>query len=235
VRSRSPAQTSPDYHGSMSLAHAWRRQLYGVSSAALIVPGAMLAALLVLVFAGGFSQVGVLKQIFAGPSLPAPGAIGGTSSGSHGAGTASTPAIPVAAAAKPAAQRSIVRANGSVPRSGGSGTTHAGGGVRTSGGAATGGGLTTAPSGGGQAAPAPTVTIVAQAPAPAPAPSPVPAPGGSSPKPPRPPARTPVDTVVNTITSVTQQAPAPAGPVATSVVQAAGAVADQILPTQGLP
>ena len=51
----------------MSLARAWRRQLYGASSAALIVPSAMLAALVVLALGGGFNQVGVLGQIFAGP------------------------------------------------------------------------------------------------------------------------------------------------------------------------
>src|SRR5437764_1262835 len=49
----------------MSLARVWRRQLYGASSVALIVPAAMLVALMVLALGGAFSQVGVLGQIFA--------------------------------------------------------------------------------------------------------------------------------------------------------------------------
>ena len=52
---------------SMSLARAWRRQLLGASTAALIVPSAMLAALVVLALSGAFSQVGVLGQLFVGP------------------------------------------------------------------------------------------------------------------------------------------------------------------------
>ena len=46
----------------MSLARLWRRQLLGASSVALIVPSAMLAALVVLALGGGLSQVGVLGQ-----------------------------------------------------------------------------------------------------------------------------------------------------------------------------
>ncbi len=59
----------------MSLARVWRRQLYGASTAALIVPSAMLAALLVLALGGGFNGVGVLGQLFAGPSLVPGGSV----------------------------------------------------------------------------------------------------------------------------------------------------------------
>ena len=58
---------------SMSLARAWRRQLLGASTAALIVPSAMVAALVTLALSGAFSQVGVLGQLFVGPSLPGAG------------------------------------------------------------------------------------------------------------------------------------------------------------------
>ncbi|MBV9605011.1 MAG: hypothetical protein JO027_07890, partial [Solirubrobacterales bacterium] len=79
----------------MTLARAWRRQLYGASSAALIVPSAMLAALLVLALGGDFRQVGVLGQIFAGP--PVPSATGGAPAGARvGAAAPSLPVIPAA-------------------------------------------------------------------------------------------------------------------------------------------
>ena len=54
---------------SMTLARVWRRQLFGASTAALIVPSAMLAALVALALGGAFGGVGVLGQLFAGPSL----------------------------------------------------------------------------------------------------------------------------------------------------------------------
>ena len=56
----------------MSLARVWRRQLLGASSVALMVPAAMLAAVVALDLGGGFSQVRVLGQIFAGPPVPGP-------------------------------------------------------------------------------------------------------------------------------------------------------------------
>ena len=51
----------------MILARAWRRQLCGGVSAALIVPGTILAALAVLALAGGFARLGALGQAFSGP------------------------------------------------------------------------------------------------------------------------------------------------------------------------
>ena len=74
----------------MSLARVWRRQLLGASSVALMVPAAMLAAVVALDLGGGFSQVGLLGQIFAGPPVPGPfefGLLGGAAPVSSGAPT----------------------------------------------------------------------------------------------------------------------------------------------------
>src|SRR5438874_1861174 len=55
----------------MTLARAWRQAMYRASIAAVLVPGLMVAALAVLVAAGGFGRLGSLGQVFAGPQLPA--------------------------------------------------------------------------------------------------------------------------------------------------------------------
>jgi hypothetical protein len=55
----------------MILVQAWRRQLWSGLGAALIVPGTLVAALIVLALAGGFGHLGALSQAFSGPSLPA--------------------------------------------------------------------------------------------------------------------------------------------------------------------
>jgi hypothetical protein len=60
----------------MLLVRAWRRQLLGGLGAALIVPVTLLAALVLLVFAGGFAGLGALGQAFSGPSLATAGQIG---------------------------------------------------------------------------------------------------------------------------------------------------------------
>jgi len=83
----------------VTLARMWRRQLLAASSAALIVPSAMLAALLVLALSGGFSQLGVLGQIFAGPPAPSAGsvALAGAAAGAGArSGGGALPVIPVA-------------------------------------------------------------------------------------------------------------------------------------------
>jgi hypothetical protein len=196
----------------MSLARAWRRQLYGASSVALIVPSAMLTALVVLALGGGFSQVGVLGQIFAGPS--APSAAGGAGSGrAAGLAAGPLPAIP-SAAASPRLGRGSVRSSAPsgrrvVP-------------VVSRGPSQTGGALTpvhgVAPVVGGGRPVAPR-----------------PAPTGSAPSRPAPrpgPSRQPtvVDRIVNTVTPVTQELPGPVGPVATQALEAAGSAADGVLP-----
>lgn len=194
----------------MSLARAWRRQLYGASSVALIVPSAMLAALIVLALGGGFGQVGVLGQIFAGPAAPSvgAGAVGG------GAVTATRTLPATAAAALRASMRGAGhRATRVAPVSARSGR------------------------GGGALAPVRSVTPIVASGGSAPVP---PAPTGSvpsasassqpSPEPGPSPHPTVVDRVINVVAPVTQQLPAPAGPAVTQAVQAAGSAADSLLP-----
>src|SRR6185312_12180962 len=175
---------------------AWRRQLYGASSVALIVPSAMLAALIVLALGGGFGQVGVLGQIFAGP--PAPSATGGATSGAGAGVVARTvPAMPEVAL-RPAASRHARAGHGAVPV--GSGSRRSGATLAPAGGAlpivATGGST--------PARPAPTGSApTAITPAP-------PAPSAPSPHPVPSPRPTVVDRVIKVVTPVTQQIPAPA-------------------------
>ncbi len=193
----------------MSLARAWRRQLYGVSSVALIVPSAMLAAVIVLALGGGFGQVGILGQIFAGP--PAPSAAGGGPAGLGPAAVGrSLPAIPVAAlqpSTRPRGHRVVPAA----PVRSGSGR----------------GGGAPAPVGRAQ----PIVASGGSTPVP-PRPAPSGSGSGSGSSPPAPqPGPSPQPTVVDqVVTPVTQQLPAPAGPAVTQAVQAAGSTADGLLP-----
>lgn len=213
----------------MSLARVWRRQLFGASSAALIVPAAMFAALVVLALGGGFSQVGVLGQIFAGPSAPS---LGGAPAGEHGPAPArltagALPVIPAGAGLRtgPGSRRS--GASGAVR---GGGTPSSPGAPSRTGGALGGGAPIT---GGGAGGPVPR---------PSPPSAPSPGPGGSAPPapsspgppgPPKPqpkPGPTPFDQIVGAVTPVTQQVPAPAGPAATQAVQAADRAANGLLP-----
>jgi hypothetical protein len=181
----------------------------------------MLAAVVVLALGGGFRQVGVLGQIFAGP--PAPGVSGGAVAGA-GAGSRSAarslPVIPAAAVAPArggAGTRVVGVRHGLVP-------------VSSRGPSQTGGAL-----GAGGAAPiegAGTISPVRTAPVGS-APSqsqPSPQPGPSpSPKP----QPTPVDRIVNAVTPVTQRLPAPVGPAATHAVESAGSAADGVLALGG--
>jgi hypothetical protein len=176
----------------------------------------MLAALVVLALGGGFGQVGVLGQIFAGP--PAPSAAGGATTGT-GAGVAArtVPAIPEVAL-RPAAPRHARAGHGAAPV--GSGSRRSGATLAPAGGAlpvvATGGSTPARPAPTGSAP-----TAVTPAPPASPAPSPQP---GPSPEP------TVVDRVIKVVTPVTQQLPAPAGPAVTQAVQAAGSAAGGVLP-----
>jgi hypothetical protein len=185
----------------------------------------MLAALLVLALGGGFGQVGVLGQIFAGPPAPSVGAAA-TSGGRGAAGTTSLPAIPVAA----------VRAGAPRPT-----TRHAGTGKASGrGGAAVVPVASRGPAQAGGAISGATPVVSRPVPVvgkPVPA-APAPAPAGSTPSGPAPspkPQPTPVDQIVNTITPVTSQLPAPAGAAATQAVEAAGNAADGVLAPVKLP
>jgi|HubBroStandDraft_6_1064221.scaffolds.fasta_scaffold00573_8 hypothetical protein len=220
----------------MSLARVWRRQLLGASTAALIVPFAMFAALLVLAIGGAFSGVGVLGQLFAGPSLAGvpgvPSGAGGPSGGARGLGrVVTTASLPVIPAVVPVAARRPAPARGpasrTVPAASHRGVGAGGGAIAPVGGTVrpvTQGSGSGGSSGGQGSAPG-------RGPAPAPAPAPAPVPPAPQPSPP--PRTTPVDTVVTVVTSVTQEVPAPVGPVATHLVQAAGSAADNLLPGSG--
>ncbi|MGO9907987.1 MAG: hypothetical protein ACLP4R_23135 [Solirubrobacteraceae bacterium] len=204
----------------MTLARMWRRQLFAASSAALIVPSAMIAALVALALGGGFSRLGVLGQVFSGPPPPSAGPLkpGGVTARTSGA------AIPVIRVARTVANR---------PASGGArtqaapavtapGTGVASTGLASSGGTIAPGGVTIRPITGGPptsgSAPPPQPAPVSSSPSPSPNPGPAP-----SPRP------TPVDTVVKAVTSVTSQVPAPVGPAITQTVQSAGTAADTLL------
>jgi hypothetical protein len=198
----------------MSLARAWRRQLYGASSAALIVPSAMLAALVVLALGGGFGQVGVLGQIFAGP--PAPSVAAGVANGAAaGASVSTLPVIP-GVAPGPAASGHPRSGHRAVPV--GSGTRRSGGALAPVGGVAP-----IVSAGGSAPRPMPVGTAPTATGSAPPAGSPSPPPGPS-------PEPTVVDRVIKVVTPVTQQLPAPAGPAVTQAVQAAGSAADGLLP-----
>ena len=208
----------------MSLARAWRRQLYGASSAALIVPCALLAALMVLALAGGFRSVGVLGQIFAGPPAPpGPGASAAAHGGAGGvvvpASGGAIPVIPLTVAVAPLRRPAprVVRTGGVVAVPPG-GSSRTGGAIAPVG--AVGPVVTRRP--GAPAGPSPAQTAPARSQAGA-------QPTQSSPPPP-PRKPTPVDGAVKLVTSVTQQVPAPAGPVATQVVRSAGSAANGLLP-----
>ena len=219
---------------SMSLARAWRRQLLGASTAALIVPSAMVAALLALALSGAFSEVGVLGQLFVGPSLPGAATAGEQPSsgvGPRGPAAAALPVIPsvpVSASAlaprggvvhrAPAARRVLTASRGTGVAGGAIGGT--GGGVVTVGGGGSGG---SGGAGGGQDGGPPAASS--------------PGSGSTSPQPAPPPQPqpTPVDTAVTLVTSVTQQVPAPVGPAVTQTVQAAGSVVDSLIPQTERP
>ena len=205
----------------MTLARTWTRQLGAASSVALIVPCAMVAALVALALGGGFGGLGVLGQVFAGPSIPNSGPLVAGGSGAHAAtrtaGPAAIPVIPVVrvVARAPTRRRSAAAGPGAP------GTARSSAGLGSTGATIAPGGATTRPVSGssGSGSPRPPAS-----------PSPAPTSSTPSPSPSPAPQPSPVDTVVNTVTSVADQVPGPAGPVATQVVQAAGSAAANLLP-----
>jgi hypothetical protein len=199
----------------------------------------MVAALLVLALSGAFSQVGVLGQLFVGPSLPGAATAGGQpGSGVGPRGTAAAalpviPAVPISASASVSSPRRAVVRHAPAGRpvlTASRGTGVAGGAIGTTGGTVvtvgTGGsgGGTAGGSGGSGGGPPAGSSPGSGSTSPQPAPPPQP-----KPKP------TPVDTAVTVVTSVTQQVPAPVGPAVTQTVQAAGSVVDSLIPQTGQP
>src|SRR5947209_8043808 len=59
------------------MVRVWRRRLLGGMGMATIVPGLMVASLVVLALAGGFGGLSALGQAFSGPSVPASAPAGG--------------------------------------------------------------------------------------------------------------------------------------------------------------
>lgn len=197
----------------------------------------MVAAVFALALSGAFSQVGVLGQLFVGPSLPGAATAGGQPGlgvGPRGTAAAALPVIPSvpvsasalsprggvvhrAPAARPVltASRGTGVAGGAI---GGTGGTVVTVGVGGSGGGTAGG---SGGSGGGHGGGPPAGSS--------------PGSGSTSPQPvpPPQPKPTPVDTAVTVVTSVTQQVPAPVGPAVTQTVQAAGSVVDSLVPQTG--
>lgn len=53
----------------MNLARVWMRQIYGASMAAVLIPGAIIGALLVLT-GGSLRRISDLGQVFTGPGVP---------------------------------------------------------------------------------------------------------------------------------------------------------------------
>lgn len=211
----------PEYHGGMSFGRAWTRQLFGVSAAAVLAPGAVVIALVLLAVTGGFGRLGALSQVLAGPGLPSAPSLAHHPgrAGAHRAATGTAaglppvvPAPPVLVARAPGGAAGGAGAGagpgpGSGAGSGGSGGQgQSGGGGLGSGGSGgpggrsggSGGSGESGGTGGGGTAPAPSPTLW--------------------------------DSVTSAGTAVTSQLPGPLGAVGTQLVQSVGATLDQLLP-----
>jgi hypothetical protein len=184
----------------MPLFKEWGRGLVGASSAALLAPATIIAALCLLAL-GGLHGLGTLGEAFSGPRLPAPPP---TSAGRSAAGALVAPAaIPAPALAAPARAGAAATRASALPGTGGVSSRPPG----TAGGGRRGGGPTHGPA---PTAPVAPVTPVKPAP-------PAPKPG-------------PVDLLVGAGTSITGGIPGPVGTIGTAAVQAVGATVKRIVP-----
>jgi hypothetical protein len=202
----------------MSLARAWTRQLYGASGAAVLVPGTVLIALVLLALAGGFGRLGSLGQAVAGPSVPAGPPLIGTVSHASTNAIAGPPVIAATAGAVAAPSTTAVTPTGAVvaPIAGGSATTGigigTGGAVGHSGrgsGSGSGGSIQSRGHGGSGRPGSGSGT------------------GGSGGHP------TLWDGVTKLGTSVTNKLPAPVSALGGQVLQSVGSTLDKILPVPG--
>jgi hypothetical protein len=189
----------------MSLARVWGRRVYGASAAMLVIPATIVCVLLALTFARGFGGLGVLGQVFSGPSaLPAGsfGAVRGGTAPAVGAlsgPSAATSGVPIVNATTAAPARSVKPSAGAGGPQPASGRSHSG----------------SAPSGG---VPRPgSAQRHGSAPPSGPRPQPGPAP-----------EPTLVDRVVAVGTSVTARMPGPAGGAATRTLQSVGSTLDRV-------
>lgn len=221
----------------MSLARAWMRQLFRASGAALLAPGTVACALIVLAFAGGFSQLGSLGQALSGPAAPLPATAGPAGTGapraSTGLGSALTTLSAVtaslsagAASAGRAGPGGAVSggASGRGPGtggspgsgSGGSGSGGSGGGRGGSGGSGAGSGGSGGRGSGGRGSGGSGAGGA----------------GGSGSGSGGAPTETPtaVDGIVTIVTAVTAKLPGPLGSGTTSALKSLGSTVDRVLP-----
>jgi hypothetical protein len=194
----------------MSLARAWMRELYRASGAALLVPGTIIGALVLLALAGGFGQLGALGQVLSGPAPPQQTRIGAGPGATGGPGAALAPVIGGVATPGGPAVGPGGGVGGGPFATGPAGS--AGNGSPGSGGSEGTGG-SRSPSGPGTPQP-PTQTTT-------------PPPTQAPPRPGSPP--TLIDGVVGLGTSLTGQIPGPVGTLATQTLQSLGSGLDRIL------
>jgi hypothetical protein len=189
----------------MPLVRAWTRGLSGASGAALLVPGGIIAALLLLALAGSFGRLGGLGQALSGPAEPgsAPSVNSLVSAPAHAAALLPVVATPSGAAAVVARPGGAGVGGGSLRPGGHTGATA---GASSSG---SGTGTPGPPSGTGTP---PGSTCGASCSQPQPPPS-------------------PVDRVVSVGTSVTSKLPGALGQLTTQVLKQVGATVDRISPT----
>jgi hypothetical protein len=188
----------------MSLSRVWMTKLSVASLTALVAPGAILGALVLLVIAGGFGGIGSLGQAFSGPSLPAM--------------ARPAPGAPRAALSK---SRRTPSARSAATAVHGTPANHA---IA---------GQTSRPAGGSSPGRPVSASIGAPATATVPAPARRTArpqsTSSAAPSPPPNPVRAVVDQVFSAGQSVSQQLPGPAGPGVSQALQAVGSTADQVL------
>lgn len=202
----------------MSLARAWRRQLFGASGMALLVPGTIACALVVLAFAGGFSKFGSLGQALSGPAAPlGPAAAASTAARASARLTQTLVALGRGGLAAGASTATVNRVGTPAPSgtgvssgAGSRGTGHGSPGTGTGGGShggGSGGGSRPGQRGGHGSSTGTTPT----------------APTATAPP-------TLAGGVVSTASSVTSKLPGTVGALATAAVQSLGSTLNRILP-----
>src|ERR1700759_3381115 len=63
-------ESSPLASRKMGLVRAWRRQIYGASLVAILIPAAIIAVLFVATGSAPLTGLGTLGQVFSGPAIP---------------------------------------------------------------------------------------------------------------------------------------------------------------------
>jgi hypothetical protein len=190
----------------MPLTRAWLRGLSGASGAAVLVPGGVFAALLLLALAGSFGRLGGLGQAFSGPAAPGSAQVANALAAPRSHGPA---LLPVVASPARTGLRAAVRSGASPGLSPGAGGGHS----------STRGGPAPRPGSPGASTPSGNPG----------APPSAGAPGGCASCPQPPPHQTLIDQVVAAGASVTSKLPGPVGQVTTQLLKQVGATVDKIL------